>query len=87
MKKHDLTFKETQFFEWDSEPKAERPSEFHTTGFSTASGYYHTLGGPGRTAPARQSHRSGAAILFLGIMAAIGLGTAGVVWLAQVLRG
>jgi hypothetical protein len=87
MKKHDLAFKETQFFEWDSEPKAERPSEFHTTGFSTASGYYHSLGEPGRTAPARRSHRSGSAMLILGLMAAIGLGTLGVLWLAQVLRG
>lgn len=87
MKKHDLAFKETQFFEWDSEPKTERPSEFHTTGFSTASGYYHPLSQPGRTARARRSPRRGSVMLVLGLMAVIGLGTVGVIWLAQMLRG
>ena len=79
-------FKETQMFEWDSEPKNERPSEFHTTGFSTASGYYHSLSGPSRTAPTRRSDRSSTAMLVLSLMAVIGIGTLGVLWLAQVLR-
>lgn len=87
MKKNSLAFKETQLFEWDSEPKDERPSEFHTTGFSSASGYYHSLGGPVRAAPARQSSLSGKAMLLLGLTAALGVGAVAVLWLAQLLRG
>ncbi len=82
-----MAFKETQFFEWDSEPKDERPSEFHTTGFSSASGYYHSLSGPERSAPVRKSQFSGMAILVLVLMAALGTGTAAILWLAQWLRG
>ena len=88
MKKKNFAFKNTEFFEWDSEPKTERPSEFHTTGFSTASGYYHTLSEPShRTAPARNSRRSGAVMLILGLLVAIGLGTAGIIWLTRMLHG
>jgi len=84
-KRHD--FKTTQIFDWESEPKSERPSEFHTTGFSTASGFYHSLDGPERTAPARKPQRNALAILLLGLATAIGVGTVGVLWLAQFLRG
>ena len=34
-------FKTTQVFDWEAEPKDERPSEFvPSTGFSSLSGYY-----------------------------------------------
>lgn len=87
MTKNRLAFKDTQVFDWDSEPKDERPSEFHTTGFSTASGYYHALEDTGRTAPIRNSHRNAKAILLLGLATAIGIGSVGLLWLAQLLRG
>ncbi len=87
MSKTRPDFKTTQIFDWESEPKDERPSEFHVTGFSTASGHYHSLEGPARTAPARRSHRNAVPILLFGLVTAIGVGTVGVLWLAQFLRG
>ena len=87
MSKNHPDFKTTQIFDWDSEPKDERPSEFHSTGFSTASGYYHSLDGLERTAPARKPRGNAITILLLGLVTAIGIGTVGVLWLAQFLRG
>ncbi|MEP6873985.1 MAG: hypothetical protein ABI887_06435 [Burkholderiales bacterium] len=87
MKRNDFAFKNTEFFEWDSEPKTERPSEFHTTGFSTASGYYHTLSEPSHRTTAREPQRRGTVMLILGLMIAIGFGAAGVIWLTRMLHG
>ena len=86
-KKQQLAFKETQFFDWDTEPKEERPSEFHTTGFSTASGYYHSLGDSAAAPrPRRSSRSSGNTTLIIGLLAVIAVGTVAVYWLAQWLR-
>jgi hypothetical protein len=87
MTKNRLAFKDTQVFDWESEPKDERPSEFHTTGFSTASGYYHALDDTGSNAPVPKSHRNATAILLLGLATAIGVGAVGILWLTQLLRG
>lgn len=41
MSRSQRQFKETQVFDWDAEPKDERPSEFvPSTGYSALSGYY-----------------------------------------------
>jgi hypothetical protein len=41
MSRSQRPFKNTQVFDWDSEPKDERPSEFvPSTGYSALSGYY-----------------------------------------------
>ena len=86
MQKKQLAFKETQFFDWDTEPKEERPSEFHTTGFSTASGYYHSLGDAAVAPRPRRSRSSGHATLIVGLLAVIAIGTVAVYWLARWLR-
>jgi len=87
MKSDHRPFKETQIFDWDTEPKEERPSEFHTTGFSTASGYYHSMSDARPRARPRRSSRFGIAPLIVGLLAAIALGSIGVEWLAHLLRG
>ena len=86
MQKKQLAFKETQFFDWDTEPKEERPSEFHTTGFSTASGYYHSLGDATVAPRPRRSRSNGHAPLIIGLLAVIAVGTVAVYWLAHWLR-
>ena len=87
MQKKQLAFKDTQFFDWDTEPKEERPSEFHSTGFSTASGYYHSLG-DATVAPRPRRSRSdgGHAPLIIGLLTVIAVGTVAVYWLAHWLR-
>jgi len=87
MQKKQLAFKETQFFDWDTEPKEERPSEFQPTGFSTASGYYHALGDSAAAPRLRRSSRpNGNTTLIIGLLAVIAAGTVAVHWLAQWLR-
>ena len=87
MQKKQLAFKETQFFDWDTEPKEERPSEFPTTGFSTASGYYHSLGDAAVTPRTRRPRSNGGhAPLIIGLLAVIAVGTVAVYWLAHWLR-
>jgi hypothetical protein len=86
MKRDPFAFKETQLFDWDTEPKQERPSEFQSTGFSTASGYHHSLG-EACARPARR-HRSGSvARLALALVFAIGVGSAGLVWVVHLVKG
>lgn len=83
MQKKQLAFKETQFFDWDTEPKEERPSEFHTTGFSTASGYYHSLSDAAAAPRPRRSRSNGRTTLIIGLLAVIAVGTIAVYWLAR----
>jgi hypothetical protein len=83
MQKKQLAFKETQFFDWNTEPKEERPSEFHTTGFSTASGYYHSLGD---AAVPRRSRSKGHTTWIIGLLAVIAVGMVAVYSLAHWLR-
>lgn len=84
MKRTQPAFKETQLFDWDSEPQSERPSEFHSTGFSTASGYYHSLGEGSTRAKAKRKSSYGP--LIAGLLVFVGVGWAGVEFLAHLLR-
>lgn len=81
-------FKETQIFSWEHEPKDERPSEFvPSTGYSSLSGYY-TMPDSG-LAPSRRARRRGIGLngVLVAAIAAIGLGTAGLIGLLHLLRG
>lgn len=82
MKSNRRDFKETQLFGWDSEPSEQRPSEFaQSTGYSALSGYY--------AVPESRHRPKAKGIGFLLVMSGliVGLGAAGLYWLAQYLRG
>ena len=69
-------FKTTQVFDWESEPKDERPSEFvPTTGFWSLSGYYSM---PPDAQAMRRQHRGrrggGGAVLWLSAALVVTLG-------------
>jgi hypothetical protein len=60
-------FKQTQIFDWDSEPAEERPSEFgHSTGYGTVSGAFVR---PPSKAKGTSYLLIGSLIVCLGIMA------------------
>jgi len=65
-------FKESQLYNWDSEPVDERPSEFmHSTGYAALSGYHSFEARP--RAPRRSGHSGLVAVLvFALIIIAIG---------------
>ena len=87
MKKDKRDFKPTQVFDWESEPRDERPSEFvQSTGYSPLSGYYAMPDTD--SLPSRRPVRSGGSNTALWIGALIlTLGAAGLVGLAHLLRG
>ena len=87
MKRDRSTFQDTRLFDWDTEPKEERPSEFHSTGFTTASGYYRSLTERRDHPVRRRSGNSGPNLLVVAIAAAILIGGAALYWLAYWLRG
>jgi hypothetical protein len=65
---HKLAFKQTQIFDWDSEPAEERPSEFgHSTGYGTVSGAF--IRAPRRRARGPSYLLIGSMIVCLGIVA------------------
>ena len=86
MQKQRLAFKTTQIFDWETEPKEERPSGFESTGFATASGYYPSLD-PVDAARRRSGPKGGGLLLFLGLILAIAAGTVGLFWLPRLLQG
>ena len=87
MTKHQAGGKAAPLFDWDTEPKDERPSEFPTTGFTTASGYYHSLS-ERRDHPVRQrSGISGLTQLLVMVVVVLGLGGALLYGLVHWLRG
>jgi len=88
MQTRPRAFKETQLFDWETEPKEERPSEFQSTGFSNVSGYSHAVGDARRAMPRGRARRRGSfGTLIVSLLAVIGVGTIGVHWLAQLLHG
>ena len=87
MKKHQPTGKESQLFDWHTEPKDERPSEFHSTGFTTASGYYHSLSERRDHPVRRRSGTGGPKSLLMAIALVLLLGGAGLYGLVHWLRG
>lgn len=83
MRRSAPAFKDTQVFDWDAEPKDERPSEFvPTTGYSSLSGY-HTLteAGPYRRRPSR-----GMPVLAVAVIV-VGLGAAALFGFLHLLKG
>ena len=84
--RHPTSVKETQLFDWLTEPKDERPSEFHTTGFTTASGYHHSL--ERQDHPVRQRSGTSGLTQLLGVVVVVlGLGGAVLYGLVHWLRG
>lgn len=81
-KRHD--FKDTQVYDWEVEPKDERPSEFapSTTGYTLHSGFY--------VAPvvtARRSRRGGGLTVWLLTGSVLGAALIGLFGLVRVLKG
>lgn len=83
MSRSPRPFKDTQVFDWESEPKDERPSEFvASTGYSSLSGYYSM------PEPVRRRRSSGGLNLVLiagGV--AVALGAAALYGFLHLLRG
>jgi hypothetical protein len=79
---HSSQFKDTQVYDWDAEPKDERPSEFvPSTGYSQLSGYYST---PEVTGYRRR--KRGVSVITASVVA-IGLGLALMIVLLHYFRG
>lgn len=77
-------FKDTQVYDWEIEPKDERPSEFapSTTGYGLHSGFY--------VAPvvaSRRTRRGGAFTVWLLASGVLGAGVFGLFGLVRVLKG
>jgi hypothetical protein len=82
MSRSSRTFKDTQVFGWDAEPKDERPSEFvPSTGYSVLSGYYAIP-----EARARKPQRSGGLLVLVAGAVVIGLGTAALLGFLHMIR-
>lgn len=78
-------FKESQLYNWDTEPVDERPSEFmHSTGYATLSGY-HSNFDSARRAPARRGH-SGLIGMLVFALVIIALGAWAILKFAPMLR-
>ncbi|MBX3607506.1 MAG: hypothetical protein KF788_19655 [Piscinibacter sp.] len=86
MSRSSRDFKDTQVYDWSTEPKDERPSEFiPSTGFSSLSGYYAMP--PDARVQRRRRGSSGGLWLLAVVGLAIGLGVAGLVGLVHLLKG
>lgn len=70
-KTQDFKFKDTQVFDWELEPKNERPTDFgHSTGFST----FSSSGYEGRHTAIRRRHEPGGGFAKLVVACALLLG-------------
>lgn len=86
MTRSGTDFKTTQVFDWEAEPKDERPSEFvPSTGFSSLSGYYSM---PPDASVMRRTRRSGGsgAVLWLSAALVIALGALAMLAFLYVVR-
>lgn len=85
MSRPNRTFKDTQVFDWDCEPKDERPSEFvPSTGYSALSGYYAMPDTRSRPAPRRSG---GLPTLVVAGAMVVALGAAALVGFLHLVRG
>lgn len=74
MSRHQQAFKSTQVFDWASEPKDERPTDFgSSTGFSALSGYYALPETSTRDRRQRREHKQGFAKLVVASAFILGL--------------
>jgi len=86
MSRSNRSFKDTQVFGWETEPRDERPSEFvPSTGYSALSGYYAMPDARGRRPPPRRGH--GPLLVLLASAAVVGLGAAALLGFLHLLRG
>ena len=78
-------FKESQLYNWDSEPVDERPSEFmHSTGYAPLSGYHSNFDNRPRT-PRRSSHSGLIGVLMFALIV-IAIGAWAIIKFAPMLR-
>lgn len=86
MSRSSRDFKDTQVYDWDAEPKDERPSEFiPSTGFSSLSGYYAM---PPDASVYRRNRRSGGGTgVWLVAALVVALGAVGLLGLVHLLKG
>ena len=86
MSRPSRQFKDTQVFDWDMEPKDERPSEFvQSTGYSSLSGYYTMPDSRGR--PVRAHRRRGINGVLVGAVIVVALGAAALAGFLHMVRG
>lgn len=80
-------FKTTQVFDWESEPKDERPSEFvPSTGFSSLSGYY-AMPPDSRIMRGRRRRGGGVSVLWLATGFVIAVGTSALLAFVHYVKG
>jgi hypothetical protein len=85
MKHTPRDFKQTPVFDWATEPKDERPSEFvPSTGYSSLSGYYAM---PPSSVPVRRENRSALSSVALAAVLSLLIGAAGLYGMVHWLRG
>lgn len=80
--RHD--FKDTQVFDWELEPKDERPSEFahSSTGYSLHSGFYAAP-----VAAVRRRGGGGGFMVWLVASGVVGVGVLGLFGLVHMMKG
>jgi len=78
-------FKESQLYNWDTEPVDERPSEFmHSTGHAALSGYHSAF--DVRPRPAQRGNRFGLASVLAFALVVLAAGAWAIVEFAPMLR-
>lgn len=86
MSRSSRDFKDTQVYDWDAEPKDERPSEFiPSTGFSSLSGYY-AMPPDARVYRRNRRNGGGLTVLLVGLLVIV-VGVVGLLGLIQLLKG
>lgn len=86
MSRQARPFKDTQVYDWDAEPKDERPSEFiPSTGFSSLSGYYAMP--PDASVYRRRRTGGGPGLALLGAALVVVLGLIGLFGLVHLVKG
>lgn len=85
MNRPSRPYKDTQVYDWDAEPKDERPSEFiPSTGFSSLSGYYAM---PPDARVYRRRGSRGPGLALLGAALVVVLGLVGLFGLVHLIKG
>lgn len=85
MARHVPDFKQTQVFDWASEPADERPTDFgQSTGYSLSN--FAGLHEPPPSARRRREHRRGMAKLLVSAALVLGASTTALITMAHYLR-
>ena len=84
MSRTNSRYKDTQVFDWESEPHDERPSEFaQSTGYQLHSGFYVA---PVTSSRRRRDGSGNGLVLWLMVGSVLGLGVAGLLGLVSLVR-